>query len=149
MIIHGRNEATNTWIVAQPDIMVASDGVPFIGDASHPRGAGTFARVLGHYSRDLQALELMTALKKMTLDPANRLAHLSPAIARKGRIKVGADADLVLFDATRILDQATYTLPARASAGIVGVWVNGERVADNGELIPDRFPGQAIRRALH
>ena len=71
----------------------ASDGVPFVGDFSHPRSAGTFARVLGHYVRDVEALSLMSALQKMTLDPARRLMGQAPAMRRKGRVQQGMDAD--------------------------------------------------------
>ncbi|MFT7651501.1 MAG: cytosine/adenosine deaminase-related metal-dependent hydrolase [Candidatus Azotimanducaceae bacterium] len=145
VILHGRDEVTNTWVVAQPDIMVASDGVPFIGNASHPRGAGTFARVLGHYARDLGALDLMTALAKMTIQPANRLATHVPAMARKGRVQVGADADLTIFSADRILDQATYTLPARPSSGISHVMVNGQWVVKDAGLVENAYPGQMIQ----
>lgn len=148
VILHGRDEPTNLWLVAQPDIMVASDGVPFLGDASHPRGAGTFARVLGHYVRDLKALDLMTGIRKMTLDPARRLERQAPAMRRKGRIKPGADADLTLFSASEILDQATYTLPARASAGIAHVLVGGVFVVRDGALQADVYPGVAIRSEL-
>ncbi|NKB97217.1 MAG: amidohydrolase family protein [Pseudomonadales bacterium] len=145
VILHGRDEETNTWITAQPDVMVASDGVPFIGDASHPRGAGTFARVLGHYARDLGALELMAAIRKMTIDPARRIEQSAASMKRKGRVSVGADADIVVFSAEDILDQATYSLPARPSMGIVHVLVNGEFVVRDGELKEDAFPGRPIR----
>lgn len=148
VILHGRDELTNTWITAQPDIMVASDGVPFIGDASHPRGAGTFARVLGHYARDQQALDLMTALSKMTIQPARRLQNYVPAMRNKGRVQVGADADLVIFVADEILDQATYVLPAQPSIGIRQVIVGGEFVVRDGELVPDAFPGKPVRSEL-
>jgi cytosine/adenosine deaminase-related metal-dependent hydrolase len=144
VIIHGRSEDTNRWLVAQPDVMVASDGVPFVGDFSHPRSAGTFSRVLGHYVRDEQALPLMVALAKMTLDPARRLEDFAPAMRRKGRVQVGMDADLTLFDPEDILDQATYTVPARTSAGIVHVLVNGVGVVRNGELVDGAYPGRAI-----
>ncbi len=66
VIIHGRNEETNEWIVAQPDVMVASDGIPFLHGPAHPRGAGTFSRILGYYVRERKALSLMDALRKMT-----------------------------------------------------------------------------------
>jgi len=145
VIIHGRNEETNSWLVAQPDVMVASDGVPFVGDFSHPRSAGTYARVLGHYVRDETVLPLMLALRKMTLDPALRLQAFAPAMRLKGRVQEGMDADLTLFDPNTILDQATYSVPARTSAGIVHVLVSGVSVVRDGELVEDVFPGQAIR----
>ena len=145
VIIHGRNEETNTWLVAQPDVMVASDGVPFVGDFSHPRSAGTYSRVLGHYVRDQQALSLMLALRKMTLDPAQRLETFAPAMRRKGRVQEGMDADLTLFDPDTILDQATYSIPARTSAGIIHVLVGGTSIVSNGVLVEGVYPGEAIR----
>ena len=145
VIIHGRDEETNTWLVAQPDVMVASDGIPFVGDFSHPRSAGTFARVLGLYVREKQTLSLMSALAKMTILPAKRLQAIAPAMLRKGRVQEGADADLTLFDPEQISDVATYTVPARYSTGIEHVLVAGTAVVRNGELVEDAFPGQAIR----
>jgi N-acyl-D-aspartate/D-glutamate deacylase len=144
VIIHGRSEETSRWLVAQEDVMIASDGVPFVGDFSHPRSAGTFARVLGHYVRDEEALPLMVALTKMTLDPARRLERFAPAMRRKGRVQVGMDADLALFDPDEILDQATYTIPARTSTGIEHVLVGGTFVVRDGELVKGAFPGKAI-----
>jgi dihydroorotase len=124
--------------------MVASDGVPFVGDFSHPRSAGTYARVLGHYVRDEQALPLMVALRKMTLDPAQRLEAFAPAMRRKGRVQPGMDADLTLFDPDEILDQATYTVPARTSAGVVHVLVGGTFVVRDGVLVDGVYPGKPI-----
>ena len=145
VIIHGRNEDTSAWLVAQPDVMIASDGVPFVGDFSHPRSAGTFTRVLGHYVRDEQTLPLMLAVRKMTLDPAQRLEAFAPVMRRKGRIQEGMDADLTLFDPDRVLDQATYSMPARTSAGIVHVLVKGTSVVRDGVVVPDVYPGEAVR----
>jgi len=144
VILHGRSEATNEWLVAQPDVMVASDGISFEGGAAHPRGAGTFARILGHYVRDRGALELMTALRKMTLDPARRLEAVSPAMRRKGRIRVGADADLTIFDPTSVVDRATYTDSMRPSAGFRWVIVAGTPVIDGGRLVEGVFPGRPV-----
>lgn len=144
VIIHGRSEATSRWLVAQEDVMIASDGVPFVGDFSHPRSAGTYARVLGHYVRDERALPLMLALRKMTLDPARRLEAIAPAMRRKGRVQMGVDADLTLFDPEEILDQATYTVPARTSAGIVHVLVSGVAVVRDGQLVDGVYPGRPI-----
>ena len=86
----------------------------------------------------------MLALKKMTLDPAMRLEAIAPAMRRKGRVQVGMDADLTLFDPETILDQATYSIPARTSAGIVHVLVKGTRVVADGELVGGVYPGEAV-----
>jgi dihydroorotase len=144
VIIHGRNEETMEWIIAQPDVMVASDGIPFVDGLSHPRGAGTFSRILGHYARERGTLTLMDALGKMTIQPARRLESVAPAMARKGRIEVGADADITVFDAATVLDRATYESPAQPSAGIVHVLVGGTFVVRDGQAIDDVYPGQPV-----
>jgi dihydroorotase len=141
----GRTEETNAWIVEQPDVMVASDGIPFLYGPAHPRGAGTFARVLGHYSRDGRIIGLMAALRKMTLLPAQRLEGAAPAMKKKGRVQVGADADLTLFDPETIIDRATYEHGDVPSAGIQHVLVSGTFVVRDGKVVENAFPGRAIR----
>jgi len=146
VIIHGgRTEETNEWIVAQPDVMVASDGIPFLYGPAHPRGAGTFSRVLGHYVRERQALTLMEALHKMTIAPARRLEGAAPAMARKGRAQVGADADLTVFDPRTIIDRATYEDGDVPSEGVAHVLVGGTFVVRDGEFVEGVRPGEAIR----
>ena len=145
VISHGRSETTNEWIVAQPDVIAASDGIPFSEGRSHPRGAGTFARILGHYVRERGALSLMDALRKMTLLPAQRLEGVTPQMATKGRVQVGADGDLTLFDPDAIIDRATYDAPDRYSDGIRHVLVGGVFVVRDGNLVEGVLPGRAIR----
>ena len=144
VIIHGRSEETMEWILAQPDVMIASDGIPFIGGVSHPRGAGTFSRVLGHYVRERGLGTLPEAIAKMTIQPARRLEAVAPAMKRKGRIEEGADADITIFDPQKVLDRATYESPAQNSTGIVDVLVGGVFVIRDGAEIAGTFPGQPI-----
>lgn len=144
VIMHGRQEATNEWIVAQPDIILASDGISFHDGPAHPRGAGTFSKVLGYYVRERQALDLMTALTKMTLLPAQRLEPIAPQMRQKGRVQVGADADLTLFDPDTVRDKATYTDSMQFATGIRHVLVNGTFVVRDGRVVAGVAPGQPI-----
>jgi dihydroorotase len=134
--------------VANPIVMIASDGLPITGPKIHPRGQGTFARVLGHYVREEKALDLMTALRKMTLMPAQRLENRAPVFKDKGRVRVGADADLTVFDPDRVIDKATYEEPLQYSQGIQFVLVNGVAVVRGGKLVAGIFPGRAARAPL-
>jgi dihydroorotase len=127
--------------------MFASDGI-LDGNAGHPRVVGTFARILGHYVREQHDLTLGDALRRMTIEPARRLERRVPAMRRKGRIQLGADADLTLFDPTRIADRATFREPTLAPAGIPFVIVNGVAVVKNGQLVADAFPGRPIRAPI-
>ena len=136
-------DSTVRQALADPLVMVASDGISPHG---HPRLAGTHARVLGRYVRDSGALSLQDAVRKMTLLPAQRLERVVPAMHAKGRIQVGADADLTVFDAARVVDRATYERPAQFSDGIIHVLVNGVFVVRNGASVP-AYPGRAIRRS--
>jgi len=134
--------------VSNPMVMIASDGVGGGGPKVHPRGQGTFARVLGHYVREEKALDLMTALRKMTLMPAMRLEKRAPEFQNKGRIKVGADADITVFSAEKIIDRATFEEPLQYSDGIRFVLVNGVPVLRDGDLVGGVFPGRAARAGV-
>ena len=147
-IIHSIPEEAARAAVANPIVMVASDGMPITGPKVHPRGQGTFSRVLGHYVREEKALDLMTALRKMTLMPAQRLEKRAPAFKEKGRIRVGADADITVFDPQRVIDEATYDEPLKYSEGIQFVLVNGVAVLKDGQLVEGVFPGRAARAPL-
>ena len=136
-----------TAAVAHPGVMIASDGMFYNEGRAHPRGAGTFSRVLGYYVREKQALSLMDALGKMSYLPAKRLENAVPQMKRKGRIEAGADADLVIFDPAAITDNATFSEPAEPSSGIEHVLVNGVFVVRDGAPQKDEKPGRAVRRS--
>ena len=134
--------------VANPIVMIASDGPEATGPNIHPRGQGTFSRVLGHYVREEKALDLMTALRKMTLMPALRLEEHAPMFRDKGRIRIGADADLTVFDPDKVIDKATYEKPLQYSEGIQFVLVNGTAIVRDGKLVEGVFPGRAARAPI-
>ncbi len=110
----------------QPWVMVASDGGI---NGRHPRGAGTFPRVLGRYVREKHWLNLSEAIRKMTSFPAMRLG-----LKDRGVLRVGAKADVVIFDAKKVLDQATFAKPFEVPVGIVHVFVNGEQVVSDSKV---------------
>lgn len=145
VVIHVIPEEAARIAVSNPIVMIASDGMPITGPKVHPRGQGTFSRVLGHYVREEKALDLMTALRKMTLMPAQRLAKRAPAFNGKGRIRVGADADITVFDPNRVIDKATFDEPLQYSEGIQFVLVNGVPVVMDGKLVDGELPGRAAR----
>jgi N-acyl-D-aspartate/D-glutamate deacylase len=145
VVIHSIPEEAARTAVSSPAIMIASDGMPLTGAKVHPRGQGTYSRVLGHYVREEKALDLMTALNKMTLMPAQRLEKRAPLFKDKGRIRVGADADITVFDSNRVIDKATFEEPLQYSEGIQSVLVNGVAVVKNGRLVEGVYPGQAAR----
>jgi N-acyl-D-aspartate/D-glutamate deacylase len=86
----------------------------------------------------------MDALGRMTLLPARRLEQISPMMKHKGRVQVGADADLTLFDPATVIDRATYRAPVTPSAGIPYVIVAGTPVVEKGEVVKTAFPGKGV-----
>jgi dihydroorotase len=138
--IHSIPEDVVTVAMANSLVDIASDGILENGKG-HPRAAGTYSRVLGRYVREQHALTLMEAIRKMTFAPAERLG-----IGGKGRIAVGADADLAVFDPARVTDRATFESPAQYSEGMVYVLVNGVPVVRNGSLVEGVAPGRGLRR---
>ncbi len=138
--VHSIPEAMARLAMADPMVMVASDGILENGKG-HPRAAGCYARVLGRYVREEHALPLMEALRKMTLMPAERLR-----LKDKGRLRIGADADITIFDPARVTDRATFENPAQYSEGIPYVLVNGVPVVKDGVLQEGATPGVGILR---
>lgn len=143
VIIHGRTEEQTRAAIVSPLTMIASDGFIEHG-RGHPRTSGTFSKVLGKYVREEHALLLMDALRKMTLAPAQRLEARVPAMASKGRVRVGADADITIFDPATVIDKSTYEDATIPSVGIPYVLVLGQIVVDSGHVTKAR-PGRAIR----
>jgi hypothetical protein len=134
------------WIktgIAAPGVMIASDGMPY-AKLAHPRTAGTFSRVLGKYVREDKVIDLNTAIEKMTLLPAKRLEVIAPMMRFKGRIQVGADADITIFNPNTIIDKATFEKGLEFSAGIEYVMVNGTFVLKQGKTVTTVFPGQPV-----
>jgi len=120
----------------QPWVMVGSDGGI---NTRHPRGAGTFPKVLGRYVREQQWITLPDAIRKMTSAPAERLQ-----LKDRGRLEIGAVADVVLFDSDRVIDRSTFSDPTILPSGIEKVFVGGELVWDEGRPAGGRA-GRVLR----
>lgn len=142
---HQIAEADIELALKHPAVCVASDGTISDGPANHPRGAGTFCRVLGEYVRNRKVLSLKEALKKMTSMPAQRMERAAPAMATKGRLRGGMDADITVFDPNTVRDRATFAEPRQFSDGVAYVFVNGKLVFDHGKLAESVKPGRGIR----
>ncbi len=139
----GMSEENTVRALKHPQVMVASDGSalapygPLRSGIPHPRNYGTFPRFLGHYVREKKILTLPEAVKKVSSMPAAKLG-----LEERGIIRKGAFADLVVFDAERILDKATYTDPEQYAEGIDYVLVNGRVVIDHDRhtgALPGKF----------
>ncbi|MFR1722322.1 N-acyl-D-amino-acid deacylase family protein [Emergencia timonensis] len=131
------NEEEIDLAYREPFVMVGSDS-GFVQGCGHPRGAGTFPRVLGHYVRERKTMSLMDALRKMTILPSDRLN-----LRTKGEIKEGFDADIVIFDAERILDKADFEQPTLPPEGIAYVLVDGQ-IAVKGKAVVNGTLGRYI-----
>jgi dihydroorotase/N-acyl-D-amino-acid deacylase len=127
------------WVAVNTDFGgVAPDG-PFGTQSAHPRAYGTFARILGHYARDLKLFPLEFAVHKMTTLAAQRVG-----LYDRGLLKAGMAADITVFDAATVADRATFEQPHQPSVGFAYVFVNGQKVLDHGKLTAAR-PGRGLR----
>jgi len=139
------------------DTIIASDALPLVainsafdagswplmpGALTHPRSAGCFARSLRLWRQE--GRPLADIIRRCTWLPAQVLEARCPAMKAKGRLAPGCDADVVVFDAARVTDRATYTNGATPSLGIVHVLVDGQFVVRDGQLVPDANPGRPV-----
>lgn len=146
-----------------PGGVIASDGGPWQMNGApldkdvwplpenawaHPRGAGTYARFLHEYVRETRSVTLLDAIERISYGPAKILEDSVPQMKKKGRIQVGADADITVFDLASVTDRATFAKPAQPSEGIRYVIVNGSLLVENGKLNTDILPGRAIRNQV-
>lgn len=145
VIQHTNTEDNVRVAILSPLTIIASDGFDLVDGQGHPRSSGTYARVLGRYVREQGGLTLLEAVRKMSLQPAEVLEKRVPAMRNKGRIKVGADADLAIFDPATILDKSDYTHPAEYAEGVRHVLVNGVAVVRDGKPLEGVTPGTALR----
>jgi len=160
VVIHTNTEPMVAAAITSPLTIIASDAYWQDG-TGHPRTTGAFARVLGRYVRGGRAnvgaqhaaplpngtLSLIDAIRKMTLMPAQRLEARVPAMRKKGRLSVGADADITIFDPATVIDRSTYREPSLSPVGIQHVLVNGVSVVANGQAVEGVAPGKAVRGA--
>lgn len=117
------------------------------GVFSHPRSAGTFAKILRSYVRERGLISMSDAIKKMSLMPAQTLEEFVPQMRNKGRIQVGMDADIVVFDPMKIADRSTYDDANQPADGVQTLLVSGGFVVKDGALVLDADSGQPIRRS--
>ena len=144
VVVHTNTEQMVASAITSPLTIIASDAYWQSG-TGHPRTTGTFSRVLGRYVREAHSLSLMEAIRKMTLMPAQRLEARVPAMRQKGRLRVGADADITMFDPATVVDRSTYREPSLPPVGIQHVIVNGVSVVANGQAAEGVAPGTPVR----
>ena len=150
--------------VLYPDGAIASDGMPwsdakgnFIeGDIwplpddafAHPRSAGTFSRLFARWVRERKTLSLSETVRKCSLIPAQILEETAPQMKKKGRVQVGCDADIVVFDPATIQDKATFVAPAQTPVGFRHVVVNGTPIIEDAKRLGSARPGRPVRRPV-
>ena len=144
VIVHSTPQDAVDTAVTSPLTAIATDGFLRNGKG-HPRTSGTYSLILSRYVRERKLLSLRNALAKCSLMPAQRLEKRAPAFASKGRIRPGMDADIVVFDADRVIDNSTYEEPTLAPTGIEFVVVGGKPVVEAGEVAEGALPGVGLR----
>jgi N-acyl-D-aspartate/D-glutamate deacylase len=147
VVVHTNTEQMVAAAITSPLTIIASDAY-WQNGTGHPRTTGTFSKVIGRYVREAHSLSLMEAISKMTMMPAQRLEARVPAMRQKGRLRVGADADITIFDPATVMDRSTYREPSLSPVGIQHVIVNGVSVVANGRAVDGVAPGKAVRAPI-
>jgi dihydroorotase/N-acyl-D-amino-acid deacylase len=142
-VFHAMSEEDVARIMKHPRTMIASDGGIFVPGEGvpHPRNYGTFARILAHYVRDTQTISTGEAIYKMSKMPAQRIG-----LEDRGRIQVGAMADIAVINLDTVQDHASFANPHQYATGVQHVLVNGQLVLEDGQMTGKR-PGRALRSA--
>ena len=130
--------------IQAPFMMIGSDAILEPPHNNHPRSTGAYSRTIGEYSRDRGLISLHQALAMMTIRPAEFLQISTPQMATKGRMQIGADADITVFDPATIIDRSTLENPAQESSGVHYVFVNGTEVRNPDGNVETARPGVAI-----
>jgi imidazolonepropionase-like amidohydrolase len=148
IVVHTNTEQMVALAINSPLTIIASDAY-WQNGTGHPRTTGTCAKVLARYVREGRSLSLMEAIFKMTLMPAQRLEARVPTMKQKGRLTVGADADITIFDPATVMDRSTYREPSLPPVGIQHVIVNGVSVVTNARAVEGVAPGRPVRGPIH
>ncbi len=147
-------ESEITMAIKNPMGIISSDGAGLYNkdgheaETGHPRSTGTFARFLRKYIREQQVISLPDAIGRITHLPAKRLENSVPAMKEKGRIQIGSDADITIFDFETITENASYQKPYEYSSGIKYVLVNGTLVIDNEQIVMEVSPGKWMKHEV-
>ena len=145
IIHHYGKEEWNRIGLQNPNVLFGSDAMPAITTSKKvtPRGIGTFSKILGQHVREEQLLSLPEALSRMSYLSAKRLEGIAPIFAKKGRIQIGAHADIVVFDPATIQDHGTYENPYQASTGMQYIIIGGQEVLVEGNIV------EAVKVGVH
>lgn len=137
-------ESELLMLLKDPDTMIGSDTIIEPTYNNHPRGAGTYSRLFGKYVREEKVLSMMDGIKKVSYLPAKRMESSAPSMRYKGRIEVGSDADITIFNPETIIDKSTVKDSGAPSVGVEYVIVNGIIVKNKEGIVKGVKPGEPI-----
>lgn len=138
-------ESELIMLLKDPDTMIGSDTIIEPDYNNHPRGAGAYSRVFGKYVREEKILSTMDAIKKVSYFPAIRMESSAPSMRYKGRIEVGSDADITIFNPDTIIDKSTVKDSGAPSIGVEYVIINGQIVKNLDGIVKGVHPGKPIK----